>query len=66
MQQPLIILLKALWRHINKSRRIQFALLLMLMLASSFAEVISIGAVIPFLGVLLAPEQIFQHATALY
>ena len=64
MQQPLKILLKRLWRHINKRRRMQFSLLLILMVASSFAEVVSIGAVIPFLGVLVAPEQIFEHAAA--
>lgn len=61
MQQPLRILLKSLWRHINKRRRMQFSFLLFLMLISSFAEVVSIGAVIPFLGVLVAPEQIFAH-----
>jgi len=32
------------------------------MILSSFAEVVSIGAVLPFLGVLTAPDQIFQHS----
>ncbi len=36
-------------------------LLLGLSILASFAEVISIGAVLPFLGVLTAPEQIFLH-----
>jgi len=31
------------------------------MVINSFTEVISIGAVIPFLGVLTAPEQVFLH-----
>ncbi len=31
------------------------------MLIASFAEVISIGAVLPFLGVLVAPEHIFEN-----
>jgi ATP-binding cassette subfamily B protein len=31
------------------------------MVLSAFAEVISLGAVIPFLGVLLAPETLFDH-----
>jgi ABC-type multidrug transport system fused ATPase/permease subunit len=52
------------WRHINMRRRIQFGLLFLLMVLTSFAEVISIGAVLPFLGVLTAPERIFDHAAA--
>ncbi len=31
------------------------------MVLASFAEVISLGAVIPFLGVLTSPERVFQH-----
>jgi ABC-type bacteriocin/lantibiotic exporter with double-glycine peptidase domain len=31
------------------------------MILASFAEVISIGAVLPFLGVLTAPERVFSH-----
>lgn len=34
------------------------------MIVASFAEVISIGAVLPFLGVLTAPELIFNHPIA--
>ena len=52
------------WRHINMRRRMQFGLLFLLMVLTSFAEVISIGAVLPFLGVLTAPERIFDHAAA--
>jgi ABC-type multidrug transport system fused ATPase/permease subunit len=38
--------------------------LLLLMLLASFAEILSIGAVLPFLGVLTAPERVFEHAAA--
>jgi ATP-binding cassette subfamily B protein len=31
------------------------------MLASAFAEVVSLSAVLPFLGVLLAPDRVFSH-----
>jgi len=31
------------------------------MILASIAEIISIGAIIPFLGILTAPEQIYQH-----
>ncbi len=34
------------------------------MVLTSFAEVASIGAVLPFLGILMAPEVIFQHSLA--
>ena len=53
-------LLKRLWRHINPRRRSQFAVLLVLMLLTSFAEILSISSVLPFLGVLTAPERIFE------
>jgi len=36
-------------------------MLLFLMLVSGFAEVISLGAVIPFLSVLTVPELLFKH-----
>lgn len=39
-------------------------LLLALMLLTSFAEILSIGAVLPFLGVLTAPQRIFEMSIA--
>jgi ATP-binding cassette, subfamily B, bacterial PglK len=54
--------LTTLWRHLTKRRQKQFSLLLILMVAASLAEIISIGAVLPFLGILTAPEQVYQHA----
>ena len=44
-------LLVRLWHHISQRRRRQFMLLLGLMFMSVFAELISLGAVLPFLGV---------------
>ena len=32
------------------------------MVIASLAEIISIGAVLPFLGILTAPEQVYQHS----
>ena len=57
-------LLRRLWQHIDKGRRKQFGLLFLVMIITSFAEVVSIGAVLPFLGALTAPEQIFVHPIA--
>lgn len=34
------------------------------MVLASFAEIVSIGVVLPFLGILTAPERIFTHAVA--
>jgi ATP-binding cassette, subfamily B, bacterial PglK len=55
---------KRLWRHLSKRRTKQLTLLLLLMIIASILEVVSLGAVLPFLGVLTTPEQIFQHAYA--
>lgn len=57
-------LLQSLWKHINPERRLQFSLLFLVMILTAFAEVISIGAVMPFLGALTAPNQIFVHPIA--
>lgn len=51
----------SLWCHLKPRRKTQFILLLVLMLLSSMAEMISIGAVVPFLGALINPEQVFGH-----
>lgn len=59
--QP-IALLRRLWHHIDPHLRGQFGLLLLLMLVVSFAEIVSIVAVLPFLGVLTATERMFEHA----
>lgn len=59
--QPISALLRRLWSHTSPRRRLQFGILFLVMIAASFAEVVSIGAVLPFLGVLTAPEPVFQH-----
>ena len=57
-------LLRRLWQHVSPHRRSQFILLLVLMLFASFTEILSIGAVLPFLGVLTAPDRIFEMPVA--
>ena len=64
MTQPLTQLLRRLWRHISPRRRGQFVMLLVLMILASFAEIISIGAALPFLAVLMDPARIFEHTSA--
>ena len=53
-----------LWKHLSSRRKVQFLLLLVLMIVASMLEVISVGAVVPFLGALTSPEKIFQHDLA--
>ena len=54
-------LLKRLWQHLPSRRRRQFMLVLGLMVMSAFAEVASLGAVLPFLGILTAPDTVFGN-----
>ena len=61
---PIPTLLKRLWQHISPRRRGQFGLLFVLMLLASFSEILSIGAVLPFLGILTVPERIFELPAA--
>ena len=51
-----------LWHFASKRRQYQFWALIALMTLSSLLEVISIGAVIPLLGVLTAPEKFYDNA----
>jgi ABC-type multidrug transport system fused ATPase/permease subunit len=57
----LTTLLIRLWRHLNRHRQQQFLLIMVLMLASAFAEVVSLGALLPFLGILTAPDAVFNY-----
>lgn len=63
-KNSLFNLISRLWLHIALKRRRQFAILLVMMIVASFTEVFSIGAILPFLGVLTAPQKVFEHALA--
>ncbi len=62
--QSILQLLTRLWHHISKRRRGQFAVLLVVMIFASFAEIFSIGAVLPFLAILTDPDRVFAHPGA--
>jgi ATP-binding cassette, subfamily B, bacterial PglK len=57
-------LVAKLWVYISYRRKLQCAILLALTIFSSLSEIVSIGAIFPFLGALLNPEKIYsnQHA----
>ena len=59
--QPLSLLYRRLWRQVPVRRRLQLAALFVLMLSAACAEIFSIGAVLPFLGVIAAPDQLLAQ-----
>ena len=50
-----------LWLKVGEIRQRQLLYLFILTVLSSFAEILSIGAIIPFLAVLSAPEQLYEY-----
>jgi len=54
-------LLLKLWDKLGRRRRGQLGLLLLVMLASSVAEVLSLASVLPFLAVLANPEDMWTQ-----
>ncbi len=60
-KRPLSIIsaLVRLWGHFSKRRKYQFCLLVILAFIMSFAELATIGTVIPFIAALIAPEHLF-------
>jgi len=61
-----ILSLKRLWLQINTKRKKQLGLVMILMIMASVAEIVSIGAVVPFLSVLANPEVVFEHESLQY
>ena len=53
-----------LWRHLTPRRRRQFYLVLVLMVLSSFSEMFTIGAVVPFLSALASPGRLYAEPAA--
>jgi len=55
-------LLISFWKYLDKRHKRRSWLIFILMIIVSFTEVISIGAILPFLGVLTSPELVYQNA----
>ncbi|HEX2878415.1 MAG TPA: ABC transporter ATP-binding protein, partial [Polyangiaceae bacterium] len=54
-------LLQHLWRFLAPQRKVQIILLGVLMLGGSLLEMVSLGAVLPFVGALMNPETMLQQ-----
>jgi|MDSW01.1.fsa_nt_gb ABC-type multidrug transport system fused ATPase/permease subunit len=50
-------LVRGLWVHLRRRRRWQMVAVTALMVASAFAEVMTLGTVVPFIAVLVEPER---------
>ena len=61
IQETIYNMLAKLWHHLSRVRHRQFVMLIGLMMGASLAEMISLGAILPFLGVLTAPVKIFAY-----
>ncbi len=62
MSEPsTLTLLRGIGRHLSRRRRWQLAALLLVMLASGGAELLSLAAVLPFLAVLSDPQQLWRQ-----
>ena len=57
----MISMFKHLWNHLPKLRKIQFILFLALTIVGSFLEVVSLGAIIPFLAALSNPDKMLTY-----
>lgn len=53
-------MLVRLWHRLSAHRKRQFSIIVILVTLSALAEVVSLGAVLPFLGVLTAPERVIR------
>lgn len=56
-----IRILLELWRHLQPRRKAQVGVLSLFMLFAGVAEMLSLGALVPFLGVLVAPEEMSKY-----
>lgn len=54
-------LLHGLYSHISRKRRLQLVFLLFVTLLGALMELLTIGAMVPFLGVLSNPEKVFNQ-----
>jgi len=54
------------WKNLTRQRKINFFVVLILMILASFMDAVGISAVLPFIGVLASPSKVFEHEKAQY
>lgn len=57
-------LLRRFWTHVSLRRRRHVGILVSLMILGAMLEVASLGAIVPFLGVLAAPDRVLSSSWA--
>lgn len=58
----MLILILRLWSHLNKQRKAEFFMMAFVTIVSAFAEILSLGAVVPFISIIFTPENIFSSS----
>lgn len=58
---PIYKLMGRLWFHLGGRRQWQFIALLGLTFVAAFAEVVSLGSVLPFLSILIDPDRVMNY-----
>ena len=59
--KPIYSNIYQLWHHISLKRRRNYYLLVTLTIVSSFLEMVSLSAVLPFLGIITNPEELIKN-----
>ncbi len=60
------VLIVSLFSTLSSKRKIQLGIITLVMFIASLSEVVSIGAVLPFLSVLIEPEIVYNHKIGKY
>ena len=53
-------MLKSLWLNLTLKRKLQFIVILVLMIVGAFAEAVSLASLIPFISILVEPNKIIN------
>ena len=59
--RKMLDLMARLWDHVSHRRQRQLFLLVLLMVLASFAEVVSLSALAPFLAAITSPQRLFEQ-----
>lgn len=64
-EKSMITLLFRLWGMLSNQRKFQFWLVLFLMVSAAILEIVSLGSIVPFLGVMINPAEITKYPSAM-